>query len=183
MPARNPRNATPRNAAAQLKRLAFTALHDIYHLGEDLTTIDLDLLAERIGRIHAGMNPQNEFQALVSWLGQCTTINAIQDAGSGENEPAVRTPDYLLVSNVNGQDVPVLVEVKTTNDDELMWSDKYFASLRRFADFLHLPLLVAWKRYELWTLVDTAHFELRATAHHLTFDRALKENLMFRLCG
>ena len=144
MPARNPRNATPRNAAAQLKRLAFTALHDIYHLGEDLTTIDLDLLAERIGRIHAGMNPQNEFQALVSWLGQCTTINAIQDAGSGENEPAVRTPDYLLVSNVNGQDVPVLVEVKTTNDDELMWSDKYFASLRRFADFLHLPLLVAW---------------------------------------
>src|ERR1017187_2331506 len=135
---------TPRTAAAQLKSLAFTVLHDVYHLGEDLATIDLDMLAERIGRIHAGMNPQNEFHALVSWLGQCTTINAIQDAGSGENEPAVRAPDYLLVSNVNGRDVPVLVEVKTTNDDELAWSDKYFASLRRFADFLHLPLLVAW---------------------------------------
>jgi hypothetical protein len=81
---------TPRTPAAQLKKLAFTVLHDVYHLGDDLATLDLDKLAERIGRIHAGMNPQNEFHAIVSWLGQCTTINAIQDAGTGENEPATQ---------------------------------------------------------------------------------------------
>jgi hypothetical protein len=181
VPAQDPDR--PQTPAAQLTNLAFTVLHDVYRLGDRLAAIDLDQLSARIGRIHDGMNPQNEFQGIVSWLGQCTTINAIQDSGTAEADPAIRAPDYLLVSKVNGRDLPVLVEVKTTNDDELVWSDKYLSSLRRFADILHLPLLVAWKHHGLWTLVDTAHFELRQTAYHLSFEHAMKENLMFPLCG
>jgi hypothetical protein len=35
----------------------------------------------------------------------------------------------------------------------------------------------------LWALVGTEHFELRKTAYPLSVERAMKENLMFLLCG
>jgi hypothetical protein len=173
----------PSSAAHQLKNLAFVVLRDVYHLGDKLAAIDADQLAERIHRIHLGLNPEKEFQALVSWLGQCTSIHAIEDFPGSAAEPTIRAPDYLVVSQIAGSAVPVLVEVKTTNDATLIWTDKYLSSLRRFAELLRLPLLVAWKRHDLWILVDTKHFELRNTAHHLGFERAMKENLMFLVCG
>jgi len=175
-------SVAPQNSS-QLKELAFTVLRDLYRLGDGLTHVDPDKLAERIHRIHAGLNPEKEFHAIVSWLAQATTVHAIEDSGNDNAERTLRAPDYLLVSNVDGRDLPVLIEVKATDDDKLVWSDRYLSSLQRFADLLRLPLLVAWKRHEFWTLVDTAHFELCNTAYHLTFERAMKENLMFLLCG
>lgn len=165
----------------RLKELAFAYVRDVHHLGDELPKIDPARFAERIKRIHAGLNAEKEFQALVAWLGQCTAICAVDDSSSVA--PELRAPDCILISNVNGQQVPALVEVKSTNDDELIWSDQYISSLRQFVNTLQLPLLVAWKHHELWTLVDTAHFELRQTAYHLTFERAMKENLMSLLCG
>jgi len=77
----------------------------------------------------------------------------------------------------------VLIELKTSTDEELVWSESYVASFRHFADLLHLRLLIAWKRNDIWALADTRHFQKRQTAYHLSFETALRENLMHVLFG
>lgn len=73
--------------------------------------------------------------------------------------------------------------VKTSKEQELVWSEAYLSSLRRFAQLLHLPLLVARRRGGLWTLTDTEHFEKRCSAYHLSSETALSENLMGMMFG
>lgn len=57
------------------------------------------------------------------------------------------------------------------------WSEKYLQSLRRFAEAVRIPLLVAWKNGNLWTLVDHEHFEKNVTGYRLSMEKALKEDL------
>ena len=55
--------------------------------------------------------------------------------------------------------------------------------LLRFAETVNLPVLVAWKFRGLWMLVDVTHFEKRITAYHLSWEIAMRENLMGILFG
>ena len=129
-----------------MKDLAFSVLRDFYHLSDaDIAKLEPDAFVARLKGIHRGFNAEHEFAAIASWLGRCKLVAHPDELYATNGE--FRVPDFLIVSQVNGREVPVLVEVKTTDDDELVWSEKYLASLRRFAELLHMPLLVAWKRY------------------------------------
>jgi Holliday junction resolvase len=168
----------------RLQDVAFRFIRDIYRLPTPADA-ELGILVKRVQEIHAGLNAEKEFFALVSWLGRCATINQIDHRkmpveGAAEN---LRPPDFVAVCRYNEKLVPVLIEVKTKDDDKLVWSHEYLTSLRGFAELLHLPLLVAWKRQGMWVLADTAHFQKRVTAYHLSFDTALKENLMSVMFG
>jgi hypothetical protein len=77
----------------------------------------------------------------------------------------------------------LLIELKTDEDDELVWSEAYLGARRGFAQLLKLPFLVAWKRHGFWSLTDTELFQKRVTAYHLTHETALCENLISMLFG
>jgi len=165
-----------------MKDLAFSVLRDFYHLSDaDTAKLEPDAFVARLKGIHRGFNAEHEFAAIASWLGRCKLVAHPDELYATNGE--FRVPDFLIVSQVNGREVPVLVEVKTTDDDELVWSEKYLTSLRRFAELLHMPLLVAWKRYGLWALCDTSQFAIAETAFHLSFETAMKNNLMTALFG
>jgi Holliday junction resolvase len=92
-------------------------------------------------------------------------------------------PDFIAFVELEGETRPFLIEVKSTEDDTLVWSDKYLSSLRSFVDLLQIPLLVAWKWRFGWVLVDASAFEKKSTAYHLPATKALQENLMCALFG
>jgi Holliday junction resolvase len=83
----------------------------------------------------------------------------------------------LAFALAGAQLVPVLIEVKSHHGTRIDWSEKYLQSLRRFAEVVRLPLLVAWKNGDLWTLVDHEHFEKNVTGYRLSMEKALKEDL------
>lgn len=162
--------------------LAFSILRDFYHLSDaDIVALEPAAFVERLKGIHRGFNAEHEFAAIASWLGRCKLVAHPDEVYVTDGD--FRVPDFIVVSQVEGHEIPFLVEVKTTDADELIWSKKYLSSLRRFASLLGMPLLVAWKRYGLWTLCDSAEFAIAQTAFHLTFDSALKNNLMTALFG
>ncbi len=142
-----------------------------------------EALAKRIESLKKGLMPEDEFAATAMWLGNCAAIHHIDQTPMplqvGRDE--MRAPDFLAFPIVNGQPRPVLIEVKAVDEMAVDWSDKYLKSLRTFAELLNLPLLVAWKWRDLWTLVDHHHFEKNVTAHRLTSEKALKEDLMCAL--
>jgi hypothetical protein len=86
----------------------------------------------------------------------------------------VRHNDHLL---------PVLIEVKATKDDTLVWSEEYLQSLQRYARAVKMPLLIAWKYLHIWALTDAKHFKKKKTAYHLDFNIAMRETLMSVLFG
>lgn len=162
--------------------LAFSILRDFYHLSDaDIAGLEPAEFVKRLRGIHRGFNTEHEFAAIASWLGRCKLVTHPDEVYATDGD--FRVPDFLIVSQVKDREMVFLVEVKTTDSDELVWSEKYLASLRRFADLLRMPLLIGWKRYGLWTLCDSAQFVLANTAFHLSFDCACKNNLMTALFG
>jgi hypothetical protein len=165
----------------ELEKIAFGLYPHLYPGGEQ--TVDSESLNERVQRIRRGLLPENEFFAIVSWLGKCAGIHRIDQTPMPvkDNPLNLRAPDFIAFPVYKGKIVPVLIEVKT--DDKLVWSESYYNSLKGFAELLNLPLLVAWKTEFMWLLVDHSHFQKKVTAYHLEWQTAVKENLLSLLFG
>lgn len=161
---------------------AFSLLRDVYGLrDEDIDNLDSTVLAQKIQRIHKGLSAEHEFAAIASWLGKCSLLSHLDDVL--HTSGTYRTPDFLVVVNYEGREVPFLVEAKSEDTDTLRWSGNYMDSLRAFADLMNLPLLLAWKRGGLWVLADSTLFSKKVTAYHLSFEDAIKNSLMSTLFG
>jgi len=144
------------------------------------------LVSKRINAIQEGLSPELEFIAGVNWLGRTRAINRIDQTPLPEcNEEGgqLLVPDIICVVSLNGYLTSLLIEVKKNSKESLIWSEKYFDGLRKYAESVKMPLLVAWKYHHVWTLVDIRHFEKKVKAYHLTFEKALSENLMSLIFG
>lgn len=161
----------------EISRLAFLLYPDVVRSKPD--AVATESLAARIKAIQKGLLPEDEFAATVCWLGNCAGIHRIDQSPMPLLVPPerMRAPDFIAFPVVDGKPVPVLVEVKAHAGKHLDWTQGYLLSLLGFAEHLHLPLLVAWKCGDLWTLVDCRHFERNVSAYRLTLKRALEEDL------
>lgn len=165
-----------------IAKLAFGLYPHVFQAGE--RQVDGEAIVERLKRIRAGFVPETEFFAVVSWLGNCAGIFRLDQTPMPiEENLMIRAPDFLAFSKRNEQLVPLLIEVKKSDDEKLVWSEAYLQSLTTFARALNLPLLVAWKWHDVWLLVDHVHFSKRTTAYHLTKEIAFTENLMTMAFG
>ena len=161
----------------EISKLAFLLYPHIATSKTDVTTTES--LAERIKAVHKGLLPEDEFAATVCWLGNCAGIHRIDQTpipSCAIGEP-MRAPDFMAFPIVEGRPLPVLIEVKSRPEDHLDWTENYLSSLKRFAEYVNLPLLLAWKCGGLWTLVDHQHFKRNVVAYRLTLERALMEDL------
>ena len=163
-------------------KYVFPMMHDLYEVAhEDVNKLDPNALVDRLKGIHKGLSAEHEFAAIASWLGSTRLIVSTDDVLYTDGQ--YRVPDFMVVVQKVDRDVKFLVEVKSDADDKLVWSEKYLAPMKRFADTLGMPLLVAWKWHGMWSLVDVNQFEKKSTAYHLTFEVAMKNNLMSALFG
>lgn len=162
----------------EISQLAFLLYPHIVRSKPEASSTET--LAERIKRMQEGLQPEDEFAATVGWLGNSAAIHRIDQTPMPF--PALtdkmQAPDFIAFPLACGRPFPVLIEVKSHPGDHLDWSEKYLSSLKRFADYLRVPLLVAWKCGALWFLVDHRHFEKNVTAYRLTFLKAIGEDLL-----
>jgi len=161
----------------EISNLAFLLYPHVVRSKPD--AIAIESLAKRVKGMQAGLQPEDEFAATVDWLGNCAAIHRIEQAPMVH--PALtekmQAPDFMAFPVLCGRPFPILIEVKSHEGPSLDWSEKYLSSLRRFAEYLNLPLLVAWKRGALWLLADLNHFEKNVTAYRLPFRKAILEDL------
>jgi Holliday junction resolvase len=135
-------------------------------------------------RLEQGLPAEDELSVVFNWLGQCRLVHKLDQFPYPPNVwERYRVPDLLAVFNVQGQDCPVLIEVKTCVDNTLSWKPDYLSSLQRYADLLGLPLLVGWKRETFWTLFEAKHLQLATTNFNITFKQAMIQSLLGMLAG
>lgn len=155
----------------------------IQQLGLDA---DPKKLADRIRRLQVGLPAEDEFSVLLTWLGRCRLVHKLdqlQSPKSSRNTWAV--PDLLAVFDYLGHDVAVLIEVKTTpfSNNRLSWRPAYRDAMIRYADLLGLPLLVAWRFGNIWTLFDARLLTPSPSRHKIDFTEAIRHTLMAELAG
>jgi Holliday junction resolvase len=169
-----------------ITELAFRLLPSAEEIARGgLGDVTLQRVADRLAMIRDGLAPEIEFISAVNWLGHCLAVNRIDQLPlprylEGEE---FRVPDVLAICRKGEKTVPVLIEIKKTLDDEIVWTEAYLFALRRFAEAMKMPILIAWKRGSIWTLNEIAHFQKRVKSYHLPWLDAMKENLMGLLFG
>jgi Holliday junction resolvase len=171
----------------QITELAFR-LQEAYGLALKEKALDpstLEELARRMQEIRAGITPEMEFVAAANWLSRTVVIHRVDQTPQPKyrERDKFRIPDVVAIVRYNGHLLPVLIEVKTSKEGKLVWTEEYLQSLQRYATAVDMPLLVAWKYHHVWALTDVRHFDKKSTAYHLDFNTAMKETLMGILLG
>jgi Holliday junction resolvase len=163
---------------------AYTVYEALVRHGWDST--DAEALWRRVQRLARGLPAEDEFCAILSWLGRCRLVHRLdQRVFPTGAQDTFRVPDLFAIFERHGHDIPVLIEVKTSSTPTLSWKPGYLESLRRYADTMGLPLLIAWKPAvtRMWTLVDVARFRLARVNYQLSWQTAMMGNLLGYLAG
>lgn len=166
------------NAPDDLARL----FHEALELGN--WTGDPEQLAERVRRLDLGLPAEDEFMVLCAWLGKCQLIHKLDQvqlpAASSER---YQVPDLLAAFSAQIGGRPVLIEVKSKNERKLSFKPDYLDRLQNYAGLMDAPLLIAWKFHSVWILFEAKHLKKAVTNFNISFDLALKENLLGVLAG
>lgn len=163
------------NGPPDIERLIQDVLAD---LGFDADAGDV---ARRVRKLNHGLPAEDEFVVICAWLGRTRLLHKLdQHQVPISSKSEFQVPDVLVVFEAGG---PFLIEVKVCNDRTLSFKPDYHARLVRYADLLCAPLLVAWKHYSLWTLVDIRHFALARKNFNLSHSEAMRQNLLGVLAG
>lgn len=146
---------------------------------------DAHQLARRVERLNYGLPLEDEFSVLCGWLGKCKLIHKLdQQQYPVSSSEIYQVPDLLAIFERNGTEIPVLIEVKSSSKNSLSFKPTYREKLRKYADLLNLPILVAWKnRWGVWALTDLNEFKKAEVNFNLRFEDALKNSLLGMLAG
>jgi para-aminobenzoate synthetase component 1 len=76
-------------------------------------------LVDKINQLKRGLPKEDEFIALSIWMDKCTLIHKLdQEQYPGLSKQEYQVPDLFACYKYNGREVPVLIEVKSTNFGE-----------------------------------------------------------------
>ena len=145
---------------------------------------DKDDIVKRVERMRLGMPAEDEFATVIAWLSRCRLVHRLdQFQIPPESKSRYQVPDLLAIFDVNGREIPVLIEVKKTDKTKLAWPSAYWNELHSYGRSLGLPVLVAWNFHGIWTLCEISHFRKCEKQYRLPVKKAVQENLLGVLAG
>ena len=141
-------------------------------------------IAARVWRLNLGLPREDEFSVVSTWLGRCDLIHKLdQKQTPTKSRDTFQVPDLLAVFRHENRSVPVLVEVKSSKENTLSFRPDYLLRLQNYAALVRLPVLIAWKHFGLWILFDISHLQKSQKNFNISFQSAMRENLLGILAG
>lgn len=141
-----------------------------------------EAIAQDVRRLDIGLSLEDEFSVVCAWLGRCELLHKLDQL---QVPPGSRTefqvPDLLATFHTSKS--PLLIEVKSHNENTLSFKPDYLRRLQKYAELLNLPLLIAWKWHGLWILFDVQHLKLADRNFNISYSTAMRENLLGALAG
>ena len=153
-----------------------------------------DNLLAGLDRLRWGLPMEDEFMAIAVWMEKCKLIHKLEQKQLPvSSSDRYRVPDFFAVFDHNGQEVPVLIEVKTSRQfievktshpkktleiAILKFRKRQYEGLNNYANLVGLPLLIAWRAGGYWTLFDSREVQQRESGYHIDWESAMKADLM-----
>lgn len=154
-----------------------------------------DDVLTRLDRLMRGLPAEDEFMAMAVWMEKCKLIHKLeQEQFPLSSSDKYQVPDILAVFDHNGQEIAVLIEVKTSEKQtfpfaKLRFAESLYERLNNYANLAGLPLLIAWRtppfiidrRGGYWMLFDIREMQQHESAYYMDCSDAMKADLMFLL--
>jgi Holliday junction resolvase len=156
-------------------------IYDIIEKHPGLFKTKPEELINKLEQLKRGLPLENEFISLALWMGNCSLIHKFdQNQMPKWAKDHFQVVDLFAVFRHKEKLVPVLIEVKSTQEPKIKFSENYHRKIKAYARLNKLPLLVAWKvvNYGMWFLLDIERFQRKEKAYHLEFQEAVRENLL-----
>ena len=138
-------------------------------------------LVEKINQLKRGLPKEDEFIALSIWMDKCTLIHKLdQKQYPGLSKQEYQVPDLFACYKHDGEDVAVLIEVKSTKRRTLRFTNADYNKRMKYSQLTGLPILIAWhvKELDLWCLFELSKMQKKVSAFHIDFGTAIREDLM-----
>jgi len=140
----------------------------------------------RIKTIDLGLSAEDEFQAIITWLGRCKVSHKIENIEfHSRGFVKINIPDIIAAFEYKGIKIITSIEVKSNKEKKLDWTNSYYNDFLAYQQAFGVPVLVAWKHTDLgiWTLNALSSFTKALTNYHLSMEDAFKDNLLSCLAG
>jgi hypothetical protein len=139
----------------------------------------------RAGRRERGLPAEDELAVVFHWLGRCKLVHKLDQFSYPPGASSqFQMADLLVAFEVDGVVIPVLIEVaEWLSGGVPSWEPAYVDSLQRYADLLKLPLLIALKYLDFWTLFEVRHLRKVGDEFVISFAEAMSETLLGALAG
>ncbi|MFH6600770.1 hypothetical protein ACEVAQ_18875 [Ectopseudomonas khazarica] len=145
---------------------------------------DPKTVAEGVRRLDIGLPLEDEFSVVCAWLGKCQLLHKLdQQQIPIASKQEFQVPDLLARFSSQTNTSPVLIEVKSKKNKLLSFKPDYLSRLQNYADLMGMPLLIAWKFHSIWSLFDARHMKKASKNFNITFETAMRENLLGMLAG
>ena len=149
---------------------------------------DVAEVAKRVRRLDIGLPAEDEFSVVCAWLGKCELLHKLDQCQvPAESKKNFQVPDLLARFSTQSSTSPVLIEVKSKSDKVLSFKPEYLNGLKKYAELMGMPLLIAWKFNDIWVLFDSMHMKKDSRKgvknFKISFFDAMKENLLGVLAG
>jgi Holliday junction resolvase len=147
---------------------------------------DINSLVKRVKEVDKGLIQEDEFSYILDWSDRCALAHKLEQFYIPPTAKKKYTiPDLFVLINDKGKENPFFIEVKTSKDDKLSWTETYYQGLVNYSKLTGVPILIAWKwkGFNIWTLFEVRHFKKSVSNFKIDFAKAMKENLMTKLLG
>jgi Holliday junction resolvase len=147
---------------------------------------DINNIVERVRQLDNGLVQEDEFVYILNWSEKCSLIHKLdqfQVPSTPKKEFTI--PDLYVVFNIKGEKKSYNIEIKTSKDNYLSWTETYYQGLINYSESTKVPILIAWKwrNFDIWTLFELRHFKKSISNYKIDFETAHVENLMSKLAG
>jgi Holliday junction resolvase len=160
------------------------ALQNIFNeLGFD---IDPELVQKRLLELHKGLVQEDEFIYILNWLKNVSLVHKLDQFHIPPDSKLDFTiPDIFIIAKTEEGTKPLYIEIKTSKDHSLSWTEKYYNGFKNYSDITGIPLLIAWKwnRFETWTIFKLEDFKQKVLGgnYKIDLETAHKRNLISTL--
>lgn len=145
---------------------------------------DAESVAERVRRLDIGLPVEDEFSVICAWLGRCELLHKLdQHQVPSRSTEKFQVPDILARFSTQTNNSPILIEVKSKQAKTLSFKPNYLQCLMAYATLVGMPLLIAWKFHNLWTLFEVKHLVKTDKNFNISIQTALRENLLGVVAG
>lgn len=145
---------------------------------------DAAVVAEGVRRLNIGLPAEDEFSVVCAWLGKCQLLHKLdQQQIPVVSKQHFQVPDLLAKFSTQNTKTPVLIEVKSKKSNTLSFTPDYLQRLKNYAEMLGFPLLIAWKFHSLWMLFEVQHMQKAKNNFNISWNTAMRENLLCALAG
>ncbi|HMQ79781.1 MAG TPA: hypothetical protein PKE39_09430 [Ignavibacteria bacterium] len=158
---------------------AFKNVDEVFHkLSNQITDPNVK---DNITRFEKGFTVENYFACIYSMLPYVKLVHGLEQKQYPEQSKSqYQVPDFnVIYKSFKGKDLSVLIEVKSSNKENISLMKKQIDCLISYSEKTEIPILFAihWIKFNMWTINAIDVFKKKKNEYVINMHESLKNDI------